>query len=53
MSNIFTVTWKSIGMVSDDSGMLFFLYRSVNSICGFTRETLNAMIANIEGREFH
>ena len=26
--------------------------RSVNSVCGFTRETLNAMSANIEGREF-
>ena len=29
-----------------------FTYRNVSSICGFTRETLNAMIANIEGREF-
>lgn len=28
------------------------LYRPVNCICGFTRETLNAMVANIEGREF-
>ena len=28
------------------------LCRSVNSVCGFTRETLNAMVANIEGREF-
>ena len=28
------------------------LHRNVNAICGFTRETLNAMIANIEGREF-
>lgn len=28
------------------------LCRSVNTICGFTRETLNAMVANIEGREF-
>lgn len=26
--------------------------RPVNNICGFTRETLNAMVANIEGREF-
>ena len=31
---------------------VFFFYRSVSSVCGFTRETLNAMIANIEGREF-
>ena len=32
--------------------MVYHLYRPVNSICGFTQETLNAMAANIEGREF-
>ena len=32
--------------------MVYHLYRPVNSICGFTQEALNAMAANIEGREF-
>ena len=29
------------------------LCKNINSICGFTRETLNATVTNIEGREFH
>ena len=36
-----------------NSNLLFLLHRSQKDVLGFSRETLIAVITNIEGREFH